>query len=229
MSIRVVIVEDLPMLRDHLRHVCTELVGFTVVGEADSYTTAVAVVREQRPDLVLLDLELAFEPDGRRSGFDVAAAIRTEMPGVRYAFVSGHCCGEAVRRTEASGCCGFLDKLNVHGDELVAALHALGEGRCYFSAEYCRLREQRWLCSDDGDKVLTDLERKVLALVGFALDDEVVGSCLQMAACTAADHRRRIRRKLGLKTREELMKYAMDRGITLFDQPNMPAPNCWVA
>lgn len=226
MSLRVVIVEDVEYCRHYLRMVCETQMGFEVVGEAGDYATAVAVTMAQRPDLLLLDLELEYEPGRRLHGFDVAATVRGALPGLRYAFLSSHCNGEVVRRAEAAGGCGFIDKRDFTESRLMVALQALAAGRSYFSTWYLAIREQRRQGSHDCDKLLTEKERKVLALVGHGLDDFEIAAYLGLAARTAGDHQLRIRHKLGVRTREQLMIFAIDRGITLFDPPDLPAANC---
>jgi two-component system, NarL family, nitrate/nitrite response regulator NarL len=229
MSIRVVIVEDHPLMRDQLRNLCTEHAGFAVVGEAADYTTAVAVLLAQRPDLALLDLELAYEHGPRRSGFDIAEFLRSRLPVVRYVFFSAYCSPEVVRRVAAAGAQGFLGKTEYSLAETVQALHELAEGRPHFSARYWQVREACRLDDADCEKLLTKKEKEVLALVGHALSDAQIADRLGCSVRTVEGHYLHLRHKLGLETRERVMKFAIDRGLTQFeamDAAGLPAAPC---
>src|SRR5216110_1116853 len=104
-DVRIVIVEDHVMFREVLRKVCAVDLKLKVVGEAGDGQTAVQLVRETKPDLVLLDLHLP-----NLDGFGVAEAIHEYSPETRILVLSSHCDEYTVFRAERAGVQGFVDK-----------------------------------------------------------------------------------------------------------------------
>jgi DNA-binding NarL/FixJ family response regulator len=93
--VRIVIVEDHQMFREVLRKVCTQELRHKVVGEAKDGLSAVALIQETAPDLVLLDLHLP-----GLDGFGVVAALRQARPDIRILVLSSHCDDYTVYRAE---------------------------------------------------------------------------------------------------------------------------------
>ena len=130
MSIRVALVDDHAIVRAGLRQVLEADSGFEVVGEAGTAAAAITLVRELRPDVVLLDINL---PD--ESGLKVAEAIR--QPGVRLLMLSVHDDREIVRESVRIGAHGYLRKDTTPAD-LRAAIRAVHAGDAWFSPSVAR-------------------------------------------------------------------------------------------
>jgi DNA-binding NarL/FixJ family response regulator len=208
--VRIVIVEDHVMFREVLRKVCVQELRHEVVGEAGDGRRAVALVLEQSPDLVLLDLHLP-----NLDGFGVVEALRQAAPQVRILVLSSHCDDYTVFRAEHARIQGFVDKNTSAVAALKSAITAVSEGRMYFSEAFNRIKAARHGDPFSFDKLLTDRERAVLALIGEPLTDREVARRLGIAMETAEKHRFNLLRKLGLQTTAELVRYAADHGFTL--------------
>src|SRR4051812_13175232 len=123
--LRLLLVDDHPILRAGLRALLSSEPDFDVVAETDSGESAVLLGRTVRPDLVLLDFSLP-----GMSGADAALCLKREVPGARVLAVSVHDELAIVRRFLDSGADGYLLKRSA-GDELVRAVREVAAGARY--------------------------------------------------------------------------------------------------
>ena len=208
--VRIVIVEDHAMFREVLRKVCARDLRHEVVGEASDGQGAVELVLKESPDLVLLDLHLP-----KLDGFGVVEAIRQAAPTIRILILSSHCDDYTVFRAEKTRVNGFVDKNTNTVAILKEAITAVGSGLAYFSPEFLKLKAARHDNPHSFDKLLSDRERSVLALIGEPFQDWEIGMRLNLSEQTVEKHRFNILKKLGLKSTVELVRYARDHGFTL--------------
>jgi len=124
---RLLIVEDYRFIRRLMRDLLALTPGAEVVAEASSGEEAVALARELRPDIVLMDLSL----EGM-NGMAATEIIRRELPGVRVLIVSRHVEAEYLVAAVRAGASGYLSK-SAMVTELIPALAALERGETYFS------------------------------------------------------------------------------------------------
>ncbi len=198
------------MFREVLRKVCVQELRHEVVGEAGDGKSAVKLVLASSPDLVLLDLHLP-----NLDGFGVMEALRRAAPRIRILVLSSHCDDYTVFRVEHARVQGFVDKNTSAVAALQTAITAVNEGRAYFSEAFKRIKAARHKNPFSFDKLLTDRERDLLALIGEPLTDREIAARLGISKETAEKHRFNILGKLGLKTTAELVRYAADHGFTL--------------
>lgn len=207
---KIVIVEDHQMFREVLRKICVEELGHEVAGEAADGAAAVELVRQVSPELVLLDLHLP-----KLDGFGVVEAIRRRSPQVKILVLSSHCDEFTVYRSDRARVQGFVDKNTNSVAKLKEAIAAVASGRVWFSEAFLRAKSARHRDPNSFDKLLTDRERDVVALVGVPLTDGEIAQRLGIAPETVEKHRFNILRKLGLQGTVELTRYARDHGFTL--------------
>ena len=125
---RVLIAEDHEKLREHLSRLIDEQEGFICVGEAANGSEALRLISETEPDVVLLDLAMP-EMDGLR----LIQKLKDWRPGIRCLVLSAHRDAAYVERAITSGADGYVFKSNPH--EVTAALHAVTEGKAFYSEE----------------------------------------------------------------------------------------------
>lgn len=198
------------MFREVLRKLCAVELRHEVVGEADDGERAVALVTETRPDLVLLDLHLP-----NLDGFGVVEQIRRILPNIRVLVLSSHCDEYTVFRAERARVQGFVDKNTNTVETLKEAIAAVADGRTSFSAAFQRVKATRRADPLSFEKVLSDRERTILALIGEPFTDEEIGRRLSISTATVEKHRFNLLRKLELRTTAELARYAREHGFTL--------------
>jgi DNA-binding NarL/FixJ family response regulator len=208
--VRIVIVEDHLMFREVLRKVCTEDLQHVVAAEASDGLHAVRVVRDARPDLVLLDLHLP-----GLDGFGVVEEIRKISAQIRVLVLSSHCDEYTVFQAERAHVNGFVDKNTNTVATLKKAIDAVAEGKVWFSETFLKVKSARHRDPNSFDKLLTDRERAVLMLLGQPLSDVEVAQRLDISQETVEKHRFNILRKLDLRTTTELVRYAREHGFTL--------------
>ncbi len=198
------------MFREILRKVCTRDLHHEVVGEAADGASAVELVAQTKPDLVLLDLHLP-----NLDGFGVVDSLHQAAPKVRILVLSSHCDAYTVFRVEQARVQGFVDKNTNTVAVLKTAITAAGQGKVFFSDTFLRMKAERHNNPQSFDKLLTDRERAVLSLIGEPQSDREIAVRLGISAETVEKHRFNLLGKLGLQSTTELARYAREHGFTL--------------
>jgi DNA-binding NarL/FixJ family response regulator len=205
-AIRVVVADDHAIWRSGVRRDLGE--GFAVVAEAGDAEAAITAIRTQAPDLALVDLHM---PGG--GGMAVVAACAAEVPIVVLTV------SEAERDlldAVAAGAVGYLTK-SVSSDELRAAVVRAAAGEPVFSPQLAALLlgEFRRLASSGADApALSPREREVLACVARGHTNREIAEELFISPRTVENHVRNTMAKLHLERRHELIRWAVDHGIT---------------
>jgi DNA-binding NarL/FixJ family response regulator len=203
--IRVVLADDHPIWRDGVTADLGE--GFAVVGTAGTAAEAVAVIREQRPDLVVCDLTM---PDG--GGLKVVRECAGET---RIVMLTVSEMERDVLDAVAAGAVGYLVK-STPGPELRAALVRAAAGEPVFSATLAALvlgEFRRLAKAATGVNPLSEREREVLQLVARGHTYRQIGDQLFISEKTVENHVRNILGKLQLSRRQELVRYALEHGL----------------
>lgn len=210
-AVRVVLVDDHRMFRSGVR---AELGGSVeVIAEADDVDSAVAVIRETKPDVVLLDVHL---PGG--GGRAVLAAIVPELPDVRFLALSVSDAPEDVISVIRGGARGYVTK-SISGPDLTAAIRRIAEGDVVFSPRLAGFVLDAFAATtevaavdEDLDR-LTQREREVLRLIARGYTYKEVAKQLFISTKTVETHVSAVLRKLQLSNRHELSRWAADRRL----------------
>jgi DNA-binding NarL/FixJ family response regulator len=203
--IRVVLADDHPIWRDGVAADLGQ--GFEVVGTAGTATEAVAVIRQQRPDLVVCDLTM---PDG--GGLKVVRECAGET---RIVVLTVSEMERDVLDAVAAGAVGYLVK-STPGPELRASLVRAAAGEPVFSASLAGLvlgEFRRLAKAATGTNPLSEREREVLQLVARGHIYRQIGEQLFISEKTVENHVRNILGKLQLSRRQELIRYALEHGL----------------
>lgn len=124
-TIRLLLVDDHPLVREGLKRILGSMMGVIVVGEASTGEEAIARVRDLEPDIVMMDLSLP-----RMSGIEAIRIIRKEFPGTRVLALTMHTEEIYVRGALEAGASGYLVK-DARPNELVRALETVQRGEEY--------------------------------------------------------------------------------------------------
>ena len=209
--VRVLVVDDHPMWRDGVRADLEADGRSRVVGEAADAEEAVAAALQQRPDLVLIDLNMPGLP-----GTTAIRQISEALPETRLLVLSASAAEPDVLEAVKAGASGYLLK-SATGAELTDAVQQVARGEPVFSASLAALvlGEFRRVAAggDEGEQQLTDRETEVLKLVARGYAYKEIADRLVISIRTVQNHVQSILRKLQLNGRYELMRYAIHRGL----------------
>jgi two-component system response regulator NreC len=186
-----------------------------VVGDASDGAEAVELAERLRPDVLILDLSMP-----RLGGLSAIRFIAAKAPEARVLVLTMHDDPAYLRQALAQGAAGYLVK-KAADIELVAAIRAVRRGETYVhSALTSALVEmavepsaERKVASLDRLETLSPREQEVLQLLVRGHTNQQVADALAVSVKTVETYRARLLDKLGLRTRAELVQYALDRGL----------------
>jgi DNA-binding NarL/FixJ family response regulator len=215
--VRVVIVDDHQMFRSGVR---AELgTAVDVVGEAGDVETAVAVIEETKPDVVLLDVHLPCElPLGRKGTGDAGGGIevlrRVTAPGTRFLALSVSDAAEDVIGVVRAGARGYVTK-TISGHELAEAIHRVAAGDAVFSPRLAGFVLDAFTggAPDPELDSLTTREREVLRLIARGYAYKEIARELVISIKTVESHVSSVLRKLQLTSSRELSRWANARRL----------------
>jgi DNA-binding NarL/FixJ family response regulator len=210
-ALTVVLVDDHQMFRTGVR---SELGGsITIVGEAEDVDSAVAVILDKAPDVVLLDVHL---PGG--GGAEVVRRVHQRSPDRKFLALSVSDAAEDVIGVIRAGARGYVTK-NITGPELVDAIRRVADGDAVFSPRLAGFVLDAFAgtievaqVDEDLDR-LTEREREVMRLIARGYAYKEVAKELFISIKTVETHVSSVLRKLQLSSRHELTRWASDRRL----------------
>jgi DNA-binding NarL/FixJ family response regulator len=200
--IRVLSVDDHPLLREGIAAVINNQADMSLVALATSGTEAIQRYREHRPDVTLMDLRL---PDV--SGIDAMIAIRAEFPDARVMMLTSFDGDVEIERALRAGARGYVLK-SLPPRELADAIRDVHAGRKRIPADVAA-----HLAEHMGEEGLTLRERDVLSRAAGGLRNRDIGEELAITEETVKVHMRNILGKLNARDRTEAVTIALRRGI----------------
>lgn len=204
---RVIVIEDEQLVASMLLEWLSGIPGLTLLGAAHSAKEGLALCRDKKPDLALIDIKL---PD--RDGLTLAAEIISTPPAPRIIILSSQCDPYCVRRILNLGLPGYVDK-NSPMETLKTAIQDVLHSKTYYSNAFLTIQNQQLIKSDAFHKILSPREISVLRLVVEGLADEVIASHLSISVSTVTTHRRNLRQKLNAHNNRDLISYGHLWGI----------------
>ena len=208
-TIRVELCDDHSLVRAGLRRLLDATPGVTVVAEAATADEAVEQARAQQPDVLLLDVVMP-----GRSGIDALHELAEVAPQTKVLVLSVQDDPAYVRQAFAAGADGYMLK-EAAESELAPAIRDVANGHSYLHPLLgARLAEAEPLTKTSAqNKTLSERERNVLRLLALGHTNKEIAKLLFISVRTAETHRARIMEKLGLRTRAELVRYALAAGM----------------
>ncbi len=203
-SLRVLVVDDHELLRAGTRKILEAAEGFLVIGEAADGATAVQLVGDLKPDVVLLDIRL---PDA--NGIEVARRVLAVDSAPVVLVLSAYEDEHYVRAALAVGVSGYLLK-TLPADELVARIRQAWNDPAPIPLSPLSETD---LHAETAALHLTAREREVVALVALGLANKQIARRLDISPRTVEGHLNRVFEKVGASSRTELVHLALARGL----------------
>jgi two-component system, NarL family, invasion response regulator UvrY len=204
---RILLVDDHPVVRHGIRTILTERLKGAVVGEAGDADSALSQVRSTDWDLVVADISLP-----GMNGLDLIKELRRLYPTLPTVVVSMHPASQFARRALAAGAAGYLTKDSTP-EEFIAAIEEARRGRRYVGPEGAE--GGRWSAGAAGTPhdSLSDREYQVLRMLGSGQTVSDIARDLSLSVKTISTYRMRVLEKLGMRTNAELMRYAIENSL----------------
>jgi two-component system, NarL family, response regulator NreC len=204
-AIRVVLAEDHARMRGSLRMVLEHAPGITVCAEAGDLALTRQHLLAHRPDVLVLDLNMR---DG--SSLAMVSELRMRLHGARVVIISMEDSPQFAKRALAAGASGYI--LKDHADEeLPEAVLATARGREYVSARIASQLSRSRQALTRGR--LSARETEVLRLIALGHTSQEAAAALEVSPRTIETHRANIHRKLAVRTRAQLVGYALRCGL----------------
>ncbi|KXS33704.1 MAG: Two component transcriptional regulator, LuxR family [Candidatus Gallionella acididurans] len=202
---RILVVDDHALIRKGLKLILDETLDLQVTGEAESGVQAISMAREQRYDLILLDISL---PD--KHGIDVLKQLKLDHPDIRVIMLSMHPEDHYGVRSLKAGALGYLNKQSAP-DQLVDAIRQVLSGQKYISKSMAEqllnslIGESRELLH----QTLSNREYQTLCLISSGRTLSEIADSMTLSPKTVSVYRTRMLEKMGFKNNAEAIHYAI--------------------
>ncbi|HLG04676.1 MAG TPA: response regulator transcription factor [Gemmatimonadales bacterium] len=209
--VRVLVVDDHPLVRAGVRRVLESEPGFEIAGEAEDGAAALEMIRSRPLDIVVLDLALP-----GIDGLEVLRQAKAIRPELRIVVLTMHASAEYLARAIRSGADAYLLKESA-APELLAAVRAVQAGRAFHSprlqAELANLVRGGNVESRRAVERLTEREREVLRHIAAGRSSKEIAVQLGIGVRTVETHRANLMRKLGIRSIALLTQFAIREGV----------------
>ena len=213
-TVTIVLVDDQAIVRAAFKSLLERVAHFRVVGDAGDARSAIDLVGELRPDIVLLDITMP-----GLSGIDAVAPIKRASPRSRVLMASQHEGQKFVRQALMAGADGYLSK-DSEPEELALAIDSIHRGDSYLSPKvagsimtHAVRGEVAPQDEESALSVLTPREREVFQLLALGKANKEVAAMLHLSLGTIKKHRENLQRKLDCHSAAELARLAIREGL----------------
>ena len=205
----VLVADDHAVVRHGVRGILAAQPDFEVIAEAADGAQAVEMALALRPHLVILDVSMP-----RLTGLQAAGELGRRAPEIRLLMLSMHDDEHYLFEALKAGAAGYVLKREADQD-LVGAVRAVGRGEAFLTNAAERSIIRDWMSgSATGPAIpLTPREEEVVKLIAEAHTNSQIAQVLHLAEKTVESHRANVLRKLGMRDRVELVRYAIRRGL----------------
>jgi DNA-binding NarL/FixJ family response regulator len=208
-KLRLLLVDDHAVVREGLRSLLGSDGRFEIVGEAADGPTALSAVDRLHPDVVVMDVSLP-----GINGAQVTRRLKETQPDVRTLALTVHEEGGYLRSLMDAGASGYVLKRSA-ASELLRAVEVIGEGGTYLDSSIAgqlvsKLGQRKTALAPSS--ALSEREREVVRYVAHGYSNKEIAGKLDVSVKTVETYRYRATEKLGLHSRADLVRYAIDQG-----------------
>jgi DNA-binding NarL/FixJ family response regulator len=207
--VRILVADDHGIVRAGIRLLLERQPDLDVVAEAADGVEAVEQALSCTPNLCILDVAMP-----RMTGLQAARAIRSHIPAARVLMLSMHDDEQYLFEALKAGASGYVLKREADQD-LVGAVRAVGRGEAFLTNAAERSIIRQWMADGAAGPAvpLTPREEEVVKLIAEAYTNAQIAATLHVSEKTVESHRANVLRKLGMRDRVELVRYAIRRGL----------------
>ena len=209
-KITILLVDDHRLIRDSWSHVLNMEPRFQVVGSASTGEQALALAKEKRPRVILMDINMT-----PVNGFDTTKAIRKQSPGSRIIGVSMHAIPVYAKKMFQAGAIGYVTK-NSSREELITAILEVDAGKKYICEEVKTILAEQQMEETTGQSDINNLSKRefdVAKLIKEGMSSKEIALQLGISLKTVEVHRYNILKKLHLKNTASLVNFINTNGI----------------
>lgn len=210
-KLRVILADDHKIMREGLRMLVNSQADMEVVGEADNGRIAITLAQELKPDVVVMDVSMP-----ELNGLKATEKLKELFPGIKVLTLTRHMDEGYLKQLLEAGANGYVLKQSA-SEELVRAIHAVVGGQTYldpalmeqFVGNVVRRRAAR---GSPAKSELSPREEEVLRLIAWGHLSKEVAARLEISIKTVEAHKTNGMQKLGMKSRIDLVRYALLQG-----------------
>ena len=208
-KLRLLLVDDHAVVREGLRSLLGTDQRFEIVGEAADGMTAINEIETLNPDVVVMDVSMP-----GLNGAQLARKLKETRPNIRTLALTVHEEGGYLRSLMDAGASGYVLKRSA-ASELLRAIEVVGEGGTYLDSSLAgqlvsKLGQRRPAIAPSS--ALSEREREVVRYVAHGYSNKEIAAKLDVSVKTVETYRYRATEKLGLHSRADLVRYAIDQG-----------------
>jgi len=205
----VLVAESHALIRDGISAILERVPELRVVAEASDGAEAFQLIRQQRPDVALIQSAIP-----KLNGFEATARVRKECPGVHLIILSMDADEECLRQSLDSGAAGYLT-MTTSAAELVSAIKSAAEGKLHFSSAAINLLVDviRRGAGKENLKGLTARQLDVLKLIAQGKTTKQIALILKISVKTVESHRMLLTERLDIHDTAGLVRYAIKAGL----------------
>ncbi|PLR83615.1 DNA-binding response regulator [Bacillus canaveralius] len=211
--LKILLVDDHAVVRMGLSMLLNNHPDMHVVGEASEGNEGIKKALQLKPDVVIMDLSM---PHGK-DGLSATTELKKQMPDIAILILTMHDDEEYLFRAIQAGASGCILKSAPH-EELLAAIESVAKGEAYLHPSATKRLMEEYLGNmkqgnADTYSLLSDREREVLTLIAKGFSNKEIAEKLVISVKTVETHKGNLMEKLQMKTRPELVAYALKKGL----------------
>jgi two-component system response regulator NreC len=211
--IKILLVDDHAVVRSGLKMLLNTNPEMEVIGEASEGNEGIKKAMKLKPDVVVMDLSM---PHGK-DGLSATTELKKLMPEINILILTMHDDEEYLFRAIQGGASGCILKSAPH-DELMGAIESVAKGDAYLHPSATKRLMEEYLAgvkhdSRDTYNLLSDREKEVLTLIAKGYGNKEIAEKLVISVKTVETHKGNLMEKLQMKTRPELVEYAVKKGL----------------
>jgi len=221
-KLRILLADDHEMVRQGLRLLIDSQADMRVVGEAANGREVIQKARELKPDIVVMDLSMP-----ELNGLQATEQLKIALPEIKVVAITANEDESYLRQLCKVGAVGYVLKRSA-GDELVKAISLVAQGGVYYEANLASkalARQMTGAKSEPGAVELSEREKQVLASLAWGYSNKEIAGKLGLSVKTVETYKVRIGEKLGLRSRTQMVQYALRQGWLSESSPFVPHPS----